>query len=262
LAGTREILADITSGRKASQLSRDNEILSFEHYLQWLEGTARYAGTRIMMRAGKHSEAKGAEINYKPAEKIRSELLDRLKTPLDGPTPVRDRLAALGAVKAFLLDRIHPGWKTGFFSAKESLDSTLNRAVSVPPPLKDFPVTEVSLAGRKLTVALADNSSRWTHGLQHVNDLVELDGMLFIFPEEVRTGFWMKDTEMALQIGFFGSGGLLEESVTMKPCRTASCPSHTPENPFKYVLELPAESTIRLGELTKKNVEISPAIRR
>jgi uncharacterized membrane protein (UPF0127 family) len=110
----------------------------------------------------------------------------------------------------------------------------------------DFPITGVKLNGEDLTVALANNSSRRSHGLQHVADLEPLDGMVFTFPRDVRTGFWMKDTEISLQIGFFGSDGRLQESVVLDPCNSSSCPSHTPDEEFRYVLELPANSEIKL----------------
>lgn len=234
------------------------EILSFERYVQWLEGTARYVDTRLMMEASKQARAKSKNnIEFQPTSEIKSDLFTQLTAKLSGPTPVRDRLAAFGAAKGLLLDRLYPGWKKGFFRKRQPLAEILSTATSVPEPLKRFPVTEIAFAGKRLIVALADNSARWTHGLQHVSDLKQLDGMLFVFPEEIRTGFWMKDTEMSLQIGFFNSFGYLQDSVIMEPCYTSDCPTYAPDEPLKYVLELPENSDIQFKSMEKEDVKIS-----
>lgn len=233
------------------------EILSFERYVQWLEGTARYVDTRLIMEASKQGQSKKNNIEFQPTSEIKSDLITQLTAKLSGPTPVRDRLAAFGAAKGLLLDRLYPGWKKGFFKKRKPLAEILSTAISVPEPLKKFPVTELGFAGKSLTVALADNSARWTHGLQHVNNLKQLDGMLFVFPEEIRTGFWMKDTEMSLQIGFFNSFGYLQDSVIMEPCHTSDCPTYAPDEPFKYVLELPENSEIQFKSMEKEDVKIS-----
>jgi len=201
-----------------------------------------------MMQATREENEGGSDIALQGPEEIKQDLLDQMKAPLEGPTPVRDKLAAVGAIKAMVLDRIYPAWKKGFIPDGYGLGELLKFVISVPDPLKDFPVTSVKLNGKKLIVALADNPARWKQGLQHVADISPLEGMLFVFPQELRTGFWMKDTEMALQIGFFNSRGELLESVTLQPCRSSSCPSHTPEETFQYVLELPADSEINLAE--------------
>jgi len=241
-AATRKALK-LTNGGP-SQLT--SAIVSFEKTIQWLEGTARYAGTMAMINSHGIDLGTGTEVELKPPAKIRSDLTDQLTKPLTGPTPVRDRLAAVGAVKAMVLDRLYPGWKNGFLENKLGLDELLNSAINVPEPLTDFPITDVKLNGEDLTVALANNGSRRSHGLQHVADLEPLDGMVFTFSRDVRTGFWMKDTEISLQIGFFGSDGRLQESVVLDPCDSSTCPSHTPEKEFRYVLELPASSETKL----------------
>lgn len=247
LSGVRNM---VTQALKVAEEGPNKTVRSFEHRVQWLEGTARYAGTRAMMKAYKEDSELGGEVELQPPSRVRSNLLNQLTSPLIGPTPVRDRLAAIGAAKAMILDRLYPGWKNGFLSEIRSLDDLLEVATSVPDPLTDFPITDVRLNERKLTVGLANNSSRQIQGLQHVGELEPLDGMVFTYPEETRSGFWMKNTKISLQIGFFGSNGKLQESVVLDPCNSPRCPSHTPEEPFQYVLELPADSEIQLDELS------------
>lgn len=231
-------------------------VLAFEDQTEWIEGTARYAGTRAMMEAYGDNSDLDIGIEIQLPSRVRSNLLNQLTSPLSGPTPVRDRSAAMGAVKAMILDRLYPGWKKGFLSKIRSLDELLEVGSSVPNPLTNFPVTEVTLNGRTLIVALANNPSRQIHGLQHVAEIEPLDGMVFTYPKETRTGFWMKDTKISLQIGFFGSAGKLQESVVLDPCNSARCPSHTPAEPFQYVLELPADSEIQLDNLPIQPVQL------
>ncbi|MFB6214722.1 MAG: hypothetical protein ABEI54_02530, partial [Candidatus Bipolaricaulia bacterium] len=50
----------------------------------------------------------------------------------------------------------------------------------------------------------------------------------------------------------FDSSGKLQESVVLDPCNSGSCPGHTPEEPFQYVLELPTDSEIQLDELSNQ----------
>ena len=223
-----------------------SKILSFEKTIQWLEGTARYAGTMAMIEAKDIDHEDGTVADIRPPSELRSDLKSQLTQPLTGPTPVRDRLAAVGAVKAMILDRLYPGWKDGFLKNKLGLDELLNSAISVPDPLRDFPITNVKLNGEDLKVALANSASRRSRGLQNVAEIGPLDGMVFTFSRDVRTGFWMKDTEMSLQIGFFSFDGKLQESVVLEPCNSSNCPSHTPEKSFRYVLELPANSGLKL----------------
>ncbi|MBS3825285.1 DUF192 domain-containing protein, partial [Candidatus Bipolaricaulota bacterium] len=79
----------------------------------------------------------------------------------------------------------------------------------------------------------------------------------FTFSRDVRTGFWMKDTEIPLQIGFFGSDGKLQESVVLEPCNDNNCPSYIPEKPFRFVLELPVNSHYQLSEYSPQSSKLT-----
>ena len=56
-----------------------------------------------------------------------------------------------------------------------------------------------------------------------VTDLGRLDGMLFVFPVPSSPSFWMKDTLIPLDIGFFDEDGVLIGVLTMDPCREEPC---------------------------------------
>jgi uncharacterized membrane protein (UPF0127 family) len=70
--------------------------------------------------------------------------------------------------------------------------------------------------------------------------------MIFYFSREVEGGFWMKNTKIPLQIGYFRSSGELARSILMKPCRSEDCPSYPPGKPYQYALELPQDAELKL----------------
>ena len=69
-------------------------------------------------------------------------------------------------------------------------------------------------------MAVADEAGERAQGLMGVTDLGSLRGMLFVFPEDTISGFWMKGTPLALDIAFFadvesGAFPSAEESYAM-----------------------------------------------
>jgi uncharacterized membrane protein (UPF0127 family) len=110
--------------------------------------------------------------------------------------------------------------------------------VAVPPQLEGrFDVREVSLAGDAWTVAVADTSELRAQGLMNVEDLLDLDGMVFVWEHEVEGTFWMKDTLIPLDIAFFDDAGALLGVLTMQPCTAEPCESYGIGMPFQYALE-------------------------
>lgn len=112
------------------------------------------------------------------------------------------------------------------------------------------------MAGRPWTVAVADTPERWQAGLMGVEELGDLEGMLFVFPESISGSFWMKDTLIPLDIAFFEADGVLVAVLEMEPCRADPCPRYGPGVPYRLALEapagalasLPSEARLRLPE--------------
>lgn len=82
--------------------------------------------------------------------------------------------------------------------------------------------------------------------------LPEGEGMLFVFEEEGRHAFWMKNMLIALDILWISADG---EIVDIKegalPCGQV-CPGLNPGSPAKYVLEVPVgfvrRNDVRCGD--------------
>ncbi len=91
-----------------------------------------------------------------------------------------------------------------------------------------------------MTVAVADTDERRSQGLMGVTDLGGLDGMVFVLPEPSVSGFWMKNTLIALDIAFFATDGSLLGVEAMEPCMSDPCPTYGVEQPWQWAIEVPA----------------------
>ncbi len=88
-----------------------------------------------------------------------------------------------------------------------------------------------------------------------VDELGDLDGMLFVFPQEALSGFWMKGTLIPLDIAFFGDDKALVDVLSMVPCTTEQCPSYVPDGPFSWAVETPAGTLGPLPEGTVLSID-------
>jgi uncharacterized membrane protein (UPF0127 family) len=97
---------------------------------------------------------------------------------------------------------------------------------------------------------LADEEVERQRGLMEVSDLGHFEGMLFAWEEPVTTGFFMKDTLLALDIFFFDDAGALVDQTTLQPCPADPCPVFVADGLFRWALEAPAGSIEATGKLT------------
>jgi uncharacterized membrane protein (UPF0127 family) len=91
-----------------------------------------------------------------------------------------------------------------------------------------------------LCVLLALVEAQRQRGLMEVTDMAGYDGMLFAFPDDTETGFWMSNTPLPLSIGWFDAEGGLVSTADMAPCpEDGDCPSYPPAAPYRFALEVP-----------------------
>ena len=117
-----------------------------------------------------------------------------------------------------------------------------------PTGLDGFNATMISIDGRLMAVAVANTPGLRSRGLMGVTDLGGLDGMLFVFDETTDSGFWMKDTLIALDIAFFDTDGSFVSRDTMYPCIEDPCPVYRPSGSYRYAVEAPAGDLNFVGE--------------
>jgi uncharacterized protein len=81
-------------------------------------------------------------------------------------------------------------------------------------------------------------------GLMYRDGLCEHCGMLFMFKEEGKIAFWMKNMKIPIDIIFLNKDweavGIFRD---VPPCAADPCTTYSPESNAKYVLELKANSS-------------------
>jgi len=102
----------------------------------------------------------------------------------------------------------------------------------------------------KIDIEIADNDYERQLGLMNRENMEEMQGMLFIFPEEKYQSFWMFNTLFSLDMLFINSN---KEIITIhKNTTPLSEQSYPSSKPALYVLEMNAgfcdRHNIKLGD--------------
>ena len=97
---------------------------------------------------------------------------------------------------------------------------------------------EVKIKGHTINAEVADNAKEQALGLMFRKNLSDDSGMLFIFEQEARHSFWMKNTKIPLDIIWIdGQKNILHIEHSVPPCGKDPCLSYRPPKVSKYVLE-------------------------
>jgi uncharacterized membrane protein (UPF0127 family) len=83
----------------------------------------------------------------------------------------------------------------------------------------------ISIAGHELQLQLALNTTEQQQGLMYRDDLAEDHGMLFLFDQPEQRSFWMHNTRIPLDIGYFDANGRLLELYQLFPYDDTPVPS-------------------------------------
>ena len=75
----------------------------------------------------------------------------------------------------------------------------------------------ISIGGSEIQLQLALKPAEQQKGLMYRKSLDNDHGMLFLFDRPDKRGFWMKNTRIPLDIGYFDSSGQLLEIHTLFP---------------------------------------------
>ncbi len=105
----------------------------------------------------------------------------------------------------------------------------------------------------KFKVKLATNAKEWKQGLMGVTEMPDDEGMLFLFDDYTRRGFWMKDTLIPLDIIFISEDGTINQIYyEAQPLDEYSIVS---VYPAKAVLEINAGLSEKYGLTLKDKVK-------
>ena len=92
-----------------------------------------------------------------------------------------------------------------------------NRSAPAAPPRTVGDWFTIRVGGQPVRLQVAVSEAEMARGLMERRDLAPDQGMLFVYREPQALGFWMRDTPLPLDIGFFGRSGKLEEVHAMYP---------------------------------------------
>jgi uncharacterized membrane protein (UPF0127 family) len=129
---------------------------------------------------------------------------------------------------------------TGGAQAQPTPSTTITARAIIRGVSADRDVGEVEVAVTQgdakamLDLSLALNSAERERGLMWITSMPGDAGMLFVFPRDGLTGFWMKNTYLPLDIAFMSSQGTLVSVKQGVPLDTTIL---SPGAPYRYVIE-------------------------
>ena len=144
----------------------------------------------------------------------------------------------------------------------EYIDKALHNNTFLHEVIKSFPGDNIYLHakvvvnGFDVIADIALTGEQKTKGLDVKNNLAENQGMLFVFQQPYKYGFWMKGIKFPIDIIWLDSNGVVTHiEHRLKPCPPASsnlaCPLYFPEKDSLYVLETVSgfsmKHNVRLG---------------
>ena len=109
---------------------------------------------------------------------------------------------------------------------------------------------KVTINGFPLISDVAFTDEQKTKGLDIKNNLSENQGMLFVFQQPGRYGFWMMGMKFPIDIIWLDSNGTVTHiEHSLQPCQPNSfklfCPTYSPEKDSLYVLETVARFSMK-----------------
>lgn len=107
----------------------------------------------------------------------------------------------------------------------------------------------VQAPNEKLTLEIADTTATREYGLMFRTQLAQHGGMIFVFSNDERQGFWMKNTLIPLDMLFVRSNGTIDSIAADVPAQSAQTPGEEirRDGYGKYVIELAAGEAKRAG---------------
>lgn len=116
--------------------------------------------------------------------------------------------------------------------------------------------TDIKIGNKEFEVLIAITEEEKAEGLQNVEELEDNEGMLFIYDESQHVDFWMKDTDIPLDIIFINDE---LEVISVKP-GTPNSEDFISEDNVLYVLEVLQGSGIEPGEILEFDEDLDEDI--
>ncbi len=113
---------------------------------------------------------------------------------------------------------------------------------------KKSSASQVCFQSQCFDVEVVSSGPAKQRGLQFRESLAPNAGMLFLFGEEKKHAFWMKDTLIPLDMIWMNYNHEIVYALSnVQPCKNDPCPVYTPDNDALYVLEINAGLIDKIG---------------
>lgn len=126
------------------------------------------------------------------------------------------------------------------------------------PTIVKLKTEKITVGGQKVTAEIADDDASRERGLMHRTKLPENEGMLFVFDQPQPLSFWMKNTLIPLNIGYFDEDGKLLQTYEMVPAVMGEA------HPMTYPCRAPAKYALEMnkGWFTKHHLQPGAVLKR
>ena len=132
-----------------------------------------------------------------------------------------------------------------------------NRSWETGRNSSDLPTGTLEIQGDEplvLEVDLALTAKAQARGLMEVEEIPDDYGMVFLWSDSGKHGFYMKDTLIPLDIAWWNAEGEIVDIQTMDPCTEDPCKTYVPAgNPIGAV-------EVNAGLLESKGVEVGDRV--
>jgi hypothetical protein len=108
-------------------------------------------------------------------------------------------------------------------------------------------VLESGAGVTRVRVEIAETPETRQRGLMGRTSLEDDAGMAFLWDEDTRSAFYMKDTLIPLSIAFVTADGRIVGILDMEPCAAEPCPLYDPQASYRMALEVRKGSFGRWG---------------
>lgn len=147
-------------------------------------------------------------------------------------------------------------------SDRSDLDASGLDARSRPPVregvLGPLPVVEIRIGEETFTIEIADEERERQQGLMYRKSMPSQHGMIFVWPDAEPRSFWMKDTELPLDLVYLDHSGKVVAILTGRPFDRTPIFSKIPA---QYVIELEHGTGNRLGLKLGDVIELPDTLR-
>ena len=137
-------------------------------------------------------------------------------------------------------------------------------AVAVAPAATSvtFPKAQAVLTTERtrivIDVEVARTADQHGQGLMFRRYLAPRAGMIFLFSQNQRSAFWMKNTLIPLSIAFFDARGKILKIMQMTPCEADPCPLYNPGVAYRGALEVNRGAFGRWGVNRGDTIRLRP----